>query len=300
VDIEYLHRKEIDEEKWDQVIAGSGAETIYPYSWYLDSVAEHWSALVMDGYRYLMPLVWKRKLGISYLYQPYYVQQLGVFSREHVDPTVIADLISKIPGKFRVANIHFNAQNLVSQSRSIEVTDRTNYILSLDGGYEKIGSSYSTNTQRNLRKGLISASTPDRNLSCRELVDFKRNNDVMSRTEKEYSRLVSLLETIINRNAGVIYSTGRGENLNAAAFFAFSRTRAVYLLSVSDETGKEQRSMFRIVDAFIRDHAGSGLILDFEGSNIPSVARFFSGFGAKPETYQAVMFRRFPFSFIRT
>lgn len=282
------------------MVAGSGAETIYPYSWYLDSVAEHWSALVMDGYRYLMPLVWKRKWGIAYLYQPYYTQQLGVFSREHVDPTIITEMISGIPGKFRMARIHFNAQNMVSQSRSIEVTDRTNYILSLNGDYKEISASYSTNTRRNIKKGLSFGTSIRKDISCRELIDLKRKNDVVVRAEREYSRLNDLLETIMKNNAGVIYSTGTGENLNAAAFFAFSSTRAIYLLSVSDETGKEQRSMFRIVDAFIRDHSGSGLTLDFEGSNIPSVARFFSGFGATKEIYQAVMFRRFPFSFIRT
>jgi hypothetical protein len=300
VGVEYLHRKEIDDEKWDQVVAASGAETIYPYSWYLDSVAEHWSALVSDDYRYIMPLVWKRKWGARHLYQPYYTQQLGVFSREYVDPTIVTQMISRIPGKFRMARIQFNAQNMVSQSSSIEVTDRTNYVLSLEGDYKKIGASYSTNTRRNLKKGLSFGTSIGKELSCRELIDLKRMNDMVVRTEREYSWLEDLLETIMKKNAGVIYSTGTGENPDAAAFFAFSRTRAIYLLSVSDETGKVQRSMFRIVDAFIRDHAGSGLILDFEGSNIPSVARFFSGFGAKPEIYQAVMFRRFPFSFLRT
>ena len=52
--------------------------------------------------------------------------------------------------------------------------------------------------------------------------------------------------------------------------------------------------MFRILDAFIRDHAASGLALDFEGSNIPSVARFFGGFGAKADIYQGVSFSRLP------
>jgi hypothetical protein len=48
------------------------------------------------------------------------------------------------------------------------------------------------------------------------------------------------------------------------------------------------------VDAFIREHAGKEFNLDFEGSNIPSVARFFAGFGARPEIYQGVNFDRLP------
>ena len=132
-----------------------------------------------------------------------------------------------------------------------------------------------------------------------ELVRLKKENDVIQRSEKDYLWLVKLLETIKDRDAGKIYAIRTGNEITAAAFFAYSKTRAIYLLSASSQKGKEQRGMFRIVDAFIQDHAGSGLILDFEGSNIPSVARFFSGFGAQPEIYQNVSFNRLPSTFTK-
>ena len=87
--IVYLNRGAIDTEKWDQVISESPAETLYPYSWYLDLVSSNWSALVEDDYRFIMPVVWKKKAGLKYVYQPFYTQQLGVFSREYVDPMII-------------------------------------------------------------------------------------------------------------------------------------------------------------------------------------------------------------------
>ena len=65
--LKLLQRKEIDILKWDDLIAHSPAETIYPYSWYLDSVAENWSALVVDDYRFVMPVVWKKKAGMKYI-----------------------------------------------------------------------------------------------------------------------------------------------------------------------------------------------------------------------------------------
>jgi hypothetical protein len=247
-----------------------------------------------------MPLVWKRKFGIAYLYQPFYTQQLGVFSIEHADPTIIADMIRRIPGHFRMGQIHFNAQNLVSHLPAVQVSDRMNYILDLTGSYEELEASYSTNARRNLKREFSSDSLVGKGLTCRELVDFKRQHDVIARSEKEYRWMVALMERIMEHGAGIIYATGKGRGLDAAAFFAFSKRRAIYLMSVSSEHGKEQRSMFRIVDAFIREHSGSGMILDFEGSNIPSVARFFSGFGASPEVYQAIGFRRFPFTLLKT
>ena len=92
--VRFLHRDEIDKQKWDEVITRSPAETLYPYSWYLDAAAENWSALVMDDYRFIMPLIWKRKYGIRYIYQPYYTQQLGIFSQENVDPKVTGAMLA--------------------------------------------------------------------------------------------------------------------------------------------------------------------------------------------------------------
>ncbi len=101
--IEFVHRKEIDVHKWDEVISNSAAETLYGYSWYLDAAAANWSAFVIEDYRFVMPLIWKKKYGLTYLYQPFYTQQLGVFSREYVDPTLITTLLRLLLRKYRFA-----------------------------------------------------------------------------------------------------------------------------------------------------------------------------------------------------
>ena len=299
MEIRYLHRNALDEERWNEAIAASRAETLYPYTWYLDQAAEHWSALMMGDYQYLMPLVWKRKWGVPYIYQPFYTQQLGIFSAAHVDPLIATQFLAQIPSRFRWAQINFNAQNLVGDAPGRSVTDRTNYILSLKGTYDQIRDGYSTNARRNLKKGEGYPFQVRQGLTCRELVDFKRKHDVVTRTHAQYAWLTGLLENLIRRKAGMILADGQSGEMHAGAFFAFSRQRAIYLLSASSDAGKERRSMFRIIDTFIREHAGSDLTLDFEGSNIPSVARFFAGFGAKQETYQRIGIRRFPFSWIK-
>ena len=153
---------------------------------------------------------------------------------------------------------------------------------------------FSTNAKRNIRKSIEFSDLVEKNLPVEELVRLKRENDVIKRSEEDYRWMVNLFETIQQRGAGKIYAIRTGREITAAAFFAFSSTRAIYLLSASSQEGKERRGMFRIIDAFISDHAGSGVILDFEGSNIPSVARFFGGFGAHPEIYQGVSFNRLP------
>jgi hypothetical protein len=292
--MDFLSRKEIDDVKWDQLIAGSTAETIYPYSWYLDAVSDNWSAMVVDDYRFGMPVVWRRKAGIKYIYQPFYTQQLGVFSREYVDPELIPEILLFLYKKFRFAGMNFNAKNLVGEKDPFTVDDRSNYILNLSRSYSDISKSFTTNARRNIHKSLEDSGTVEKNLPVREMVRLKRENDTIKRSDDDYRWLESLLELILQRGAGKIYSVRNGGAVSSAAFFAFSNTRAIYLLSASSQGGKEQRGMFRIIDTFIMDHEGSGLILDFEGSNIPSVARFFGGFGAQPEIYQRVSFSRLP------
>ena len=290
--IRFLHRKEIDTERRDELISGSTCETLYPYAWYLDTVASRWSALVVDDYRFVMPVVWKQKYGLKFIYQPFYTQQLGVFSKEYVDPTLIRELLSLLYRKFRFGNLNFNTRNLVSEEENFSVYDKSNYVLDLGKEYEEIYAGFSMNAKRNLKRANAHAEEIQLDAGCEEVLNFKRDNDLIKRSEGEYRWLLKLLQTMEGKNAGKSYVIRDSGKIIAAAFFAFSQTRGIYLVSASNETGKEQRSMFKIVDSFIREHAGSPLFLDFEGSNIPSVARFFAGFGARPEIYHGVSFDR--------
>lgn len=296
--IRYLDRGEIDAKKWDEVIAHSLAETLYPYSWYLDASADNWSALVMDDYRFVMPLVWRRKYGIRYLYQPLFCQQLGVFSREFADPVMVEEFIVNMIRRFRFGVINFNAKNMVGEKKRREVYDKANYVLPLSESYANLSKSYSVNARRNLKRSMELERSVETDIAVDEMMAFKKENDLVNKTDAQYMRMQEQFDSLAKTGMGKVFGLRDEDGLVAAAFMAFSKTRVIYLLSVSNARGKQQRAMFRIVDEVIRSHAGSSLTLDFEGSNIPTIARFFAGFGAKPEVYQSVTFNRLPVPFI--
>ena len=50
-DIRYLERNEIDTIKWDNCIGNAFNGLIYARSFYLDAMAENWSALVAGDYQ---------------------------------------------------------------------------------------------------------------------------------------------------------------------------------------------------------------------------------------------------------
>jgi len=68
--IKHLQQKEIDKIKWDACISNAANGLIYGYSFYLDTMARHWDALVLNDYEAVMPLTWNKKYGFYYLYQP--------------------------------------------------------------------------------------------------------------------------------------------------------------------------------------------------------------------------------------
>jgi len=70
VKLSYLPYKQIDKVKWDACIRHSMNRLIYAESVYLDHMAVNWDAIVLNDYEAVMPLPWKKKLGIRYLYQP--------------------------------------------------------------------------------------------------------------------------------------------------------------------------------------------------------------------------------------
>ena len=77
--VSYFKNEDIDKAKWDHCIDTAPNGLIYSYSFYLDTMAKHWDALIMNDYEAVMPLTWNKKYGVYYLYQPFLCASLGLF-----------------------------------------------------------------------------------------------------------------------------------------------------------------------------------------------------------------------------
>src|ERR1039458_6261489 len=104
--IRYIHHSQINKKDWDSCIGNSANTTIYAYSWYLDAVCPAWEALVEGEYETVMPLTPNKKYSIHYLFQPFFTQQLGVFSNYLRTESKINQFLSAIPEKFKFVEIN--------------------------------------------------------------------------------------------------------------------------------------------------------------------------------------------------
>jgi hypothetical protein len=295
--IHYLEHNDIDKLKWDDCINRSVNTIVYARSWYLDIVSPGWDALVEDDYDTLFPLTHNRKFGISYLFQPYFTQQLGLFTVNHLTENLVSDFLEAIPHKFRFAEIHLNSLNKVDTS-VYQASPRINLELDLINTYENLRKNYDKNTIRNLKKAFESSIVIRRKVEPDELITLFREN--FGKKEKKikfahYEILRKLMSYCLKERTGIIMGAFLPDGkLCAAAFFLLDRSRVIFHFAASDSIARETGAMFLLIDSFIREHAGQSLTLDFEGSNDPNVSRFYKSFGASECNYTKITINRLP------
>jgi hypothetical protein len=281
--IRYLKHDEIDMVKWDQCILSSFNGMIYAYTWYLDTVCENWEALVESDYERVFPLTAGKKYGICYLYQPFFTQQLGIFSKSILNAEIVNNFLNSIPSKYKYIEINLNILNKI-ESNHIKVIPQLNYELDLIHNYDHIYKNYSKNTRRNVKKAGNAELTIVKNIKPDELIKMFRENrgkEIITLKENDYLMLNRLIYTCIYKGNAELYGafTERNE-LCGGAVFVTSNKKAVFLFSGLDAEGREKGAMFLIIDAFIKEHAQNHLVFDFDGSNDPNLARFYRGFGS--------------------
>lgn len=292
-DIRYIPQQDIDTYKWDQCIEKATNGLIYGYSFYLDQMAVHWDALVLNDYEAVMPLTWNSRWGIKYLYQPFITAQLGLYGQS-VTPALTDDFIKSIPTSFRYIDILLNAGN---QPLSNAVSRRSNYILPLNRPYDTIADQYNENLKRNIKKseqaGLTLKTNIDVELVIRLAAAQMREHGHES--ADNINRFRNLFTVLQEKNMARTYGIFQGEQLGASAVFFSSHQRLYYILVGNHPSGREMGASHALIDALIREQAGTGQILDFEGSDIPGLAAYYRAFGAVEEPYPALKINRLPF-----
>lgn len=299
--IRYVPNHQIDFEKWDECIGRSINGIFYAWSWYLDMTAPGWDALVEGDYVTVMPLPNKERLGLSFVFQPFFVQQLGIFSTSSLSPEVTARFLEAIPARFRFVDLNLNTYNTLEKNPGIKTRKGITHHLDLIEPYAQIAERYSSNTRRNLRKAADQGVFVTTHGRPEELIQAFRENrgkGLSTYGEKDYQVLKHLVYVGLHRGLATLMSAYSAENNYCGGIVFFrSHKKSVFLFSGSTALARENGAMFLLVDEYIRQNAGQDLVLDFEGSRDPNLARFYKGFGSKECVFLQVEMNRMPYLF---
>lgn len=276
--LQHLKHKLIDFELWDTVVEASTGSLPYAQSWFLNIVSPGWEAIVSENYDYVMPLPVKKKIKLKYLVQPCFTQQLGIFSSFNLNTEITTAFLHKIP--YFSYELHLNENNYVKQA-----SPKINLSLSLKRDYESIYKNYGKNTQRNIDKASKHKLIFDDAISIHDHFEFVAScKDFQPYVSNEL--IFDIVKEGVVKGKIKIFGMRNTENaIIATACFLVTKCRMVNLFPVLNEEGKAKLAMFGLINSVIVKYCNSEILLDFEGSQISGVARFYTGFGAENKPY---------------
>lgn len=298
MEIRYLTHSEIDQPLWDRCISKAVNGNVYGWSWYLNMMSSEWDALISGDYETVFPLPFRKRAGIYYIYQPFFTQQLGIYSVKPLSPEIVNHFILAIPSRFRYIELNFNSFNKI-ESTGLQFRNNLNHELDLIEPYEEIRRRYNDNLKRNIGKAVKENISINANLQPEDIIKLFRQNkgrEFKHLGEYDYRKLQRMVYQCTAQNKAICYGAYTADNsLCAGAIMLFSHRKATFLFSATNETARKTGAMSFLIDRFIQDSAGNHLTLDFEGSNNENLARFYRSFGAKVLTYPALVINRLPF-----
>ncbi len=288
--IKYIKNKDIDKIKWDNCINEAQNGILYGYSWYLDIVSPKWAALILNDYEYIMPLTHSRKLCFKYIYQPFFLQKTGVFSKQNISQNIMNTFLKSIPKKYLIVDISIN-NKIETNITSFKIKKRTNFELNLNKKYAQLFQCYGKSHKKNIRRiknrnyKFIQSNDIDIFLQIKKS-DLKFG--LVKKPNTYIHNIKKISEYVLAHKLGALFFAVSPEKKHLAAILVIISNNRIIKITARTKEGRKKGLGFFIHDKIIEIYSNQDLIFDFIGSDIDGVAYFNSSFGSEKEHYYSI------------
>ena len=293
--IQLIHRSQIDDAQWNARVAESGGGLPYALTDYLDIVTNgNWSALVGENYEAIFPLPMEQKLGMTMYLQPPFTQQLGLITK-HNNALILEAFLKAIPNVNTLVHLKGNENYNGNITSTFEIRSRTNLILSLNRDYDEIRANYSKSLRKRIRKSkdyydIVESKDIDM------LVDMyhKEMSAKVDLNSSQYQIAKKLFHYLINIGKGIIFLAKSEDDIEGALFVIKNEKRIINLFGTSNTMGKKRFAMHAILNHIVAQNCNTDIVLDFEGSDLEGVKKFYQSFGPEVITYSEYYLEQLP------
>ena len=291
--IRFYRHEEIDRTRWDACIEASPAATLFASYDFLSVANPEWAALIEDDYAAVMPLPWRSKFGMKYVYNPFYFTRLGIFSTKPITCEIVTEFLQAVPKSFVSMDISLN-ESIPDEASIPKGYLKVSHRLDLNQPYEVICKGYGNNHKRNIKAARAFEPVIDESITSEEVIALYRGSRRGSgknvrMQDVDYAIFLKVCEIAKERGLVDVWGVRDSDGaLLAGAVFLRDHDRVWFWASGRDEERADRKAMFFLMDEYIQKHAQQPLLLDFNGSSTESVARFYAGFGSQRYTFPAL------------
>ena len=265
--IRYVFRDHLNELKYNACIKTSKQGLLYGYSWYLDLVCDHWDVLVLDDYVAVMPVPWRKKYSIKYVYQPLWVLQLGVFTNSGIVDE--SKFLSVLKSHFKFITLRLNTKNTL---RLVTPESRINSFqyLNLKNSYQVLSNNFNRNRKRELKKAVSAGLKEVWGDEPGQLITlFEKNIGIRVKgiSQVDYENLSNLIHAVVSRGFGEILSIYDQTQLVASGFFLFHKKTVAELVCATDVKNRTHGGNTFLIDRALSNYQGKYDLFDFACHN---------------------------------
>lgn len=292
--ITYVKRKDLDVVQYDKCVEQSSQSTIFAFSWYLDVTCDNWDALILNDYDAVMPIPWRRKYFITYVYQPLWILELGIYSKIKIKED---DFLNILFQKFKFVELRLNFENKISNFKQFK-RERMMQVISLKNDYDSILRKYNRNRKRELKKAKEHQLTEDWKGKIDHLINlFKNNvgNRVSEISDKDYNNLKTLINKCIQKDKGYLLSVfDHKKKLVSAAFFVSNRNVITEVVCSSDFENRDNGANTFMNDRALFKFQPEFDLFNFGGSSMEGIAKYYRSFGGVDLMYTQIYYNNLP------
>ncbi|CAI8272272.1 MAG: Uncharacterised protein [Polaribacter sp. SA4-10] len=285
--IHRIERTDLDVEKYDACIAISAQSNLFGFSWYLDICCTNWIVLVLNDYEAVMPIPYRKKYGIKYVYTPLWILELGLYSKG--EKVQIDSFLEVLKAHFKFAELRLNTGNYVEKNKNKTQINSLQFLF-LKEGYESILKKYNRNRKRELIKAKNANLNENWTDAPEKLVSLFKGNIALRLAkinEKDFENLLRLIKFCLANKTGELLTVySENKVLVSAAFFIKFNNKVTQLVCASDINNRDNGANTFSNDRAIFRYQNQFDIYNFGGSSMESIANYYKSFGAETETYR--------------
>ncbi|HLV41696.1 MAG TPA: hypothetical protein VKY37_05415 [Brumimicrobium sp.] len=285
----WINQKDIDRQKWDQLVQQTNRASIYSLSFYFDATAIDWEAYVAEDYSFAIPIGVVRKGGVTRVYPP-------LFQR-YIEP--LGDLSSFDYEAFETSLLKkYKKGDLQVKSALLRKTKFNNHIHQV---VDQESFKLKTQAKRMIKRfEQTSYTIREEDINTEELsklIVAELSKKLPLYATKDVQHLLNVVRK--SEENGYLYKVGvfEGDTLKGGLIGLKFNNQLLYLKGTALEELQQEGAMYALMNHFINYGFSQGCSIDFGGSRVQGIKFFNQRFNGKDVEYYNYSWDNSPFWF---